>query len=58
MKSNFLPNNILTEHDTSQRESLQPLLPEAGLEPAGRRWELCPILLDGQNAGWRAVKLT
>jgi hypothetical protein len=31
---------------------------EPGVEPAARRWELSPILLQGQPVGWTVVKLT
>jgi hypothetical protein len=57
MKRNALEKESLSEAVPGSTKLNTRLPLEPRLELADRRWELAPIMLDGQNVGWRVVKI-
>ena len=57
MKTTHVEKNVADENDAAHGGSPAERVGEPGVEPATRRWELTPILLQGQPAGWRVVKI-
>ena len=57
MKRNRLDKESLSEVSAGSATKIARLALEPTLELADRRWELAPIMLDGQNVGWRVVKI-
>jgi hypothetical protein len=48
--------NVENENETGPGGPLLERAGEPGVERAARGWELSPILLQGQQVGWRVVK--
>jgi hypothetical protein len=57
MKRNPLKEQFLGETSPGSGPVTAGLALEQRPEPVARRWELAPILLEGQNVGWTVVKI-
>jgi hypothetical protein len=58
MKAIHVEKNVADENDAASGGPPLGRVGEPGGEPAAGRWELAPIVLQGQPAGWRVVKIT